>query len=155
MAPSLSHSNISPQCLLRFMPIMPWVLRSVFFFRVEPDTNLFMLLFVLTFSFCFQIPVWHIPQWGLNYWDLHHHNCLEYTHDRHMHWFMAYAREALKSFSPHCFEKGMHHATQTAVLQLFNQHDGIQVWECSRVTQSLHLPYMVERGLHFKVNLIL
>ena len=80
--------SLSPRCLLRHLPTVPFVLLScVFFFRDQPPTNPLccMLLSVIVFAVCFQVPMW-LPcsQWGLNHLGLHHCNTLENRIARHM-----------------------------------------------------------------------
>ena len=54
---AMCHSiKLSQRCLFRPMPgVLP---RWVFFFRFEPPTNVFMLVFVIVLAFCFQFPMW-------------------------------------------------------------------------------------------------
>ena len=45
VSPPCHCSNLNPGCLLRLMPVIPWVLlRWVFFFRLEHSTNFFILI---------------------------------------------------------------------------------------------------------------
>ena len=53
-----SRSSFSPRHLHRFMPIMSWILKRVLLFGVQASANSFMLISVMVFVFCFQVPMW-------------------------------------------------------------------------------------------------
>ena len=60
-------------------------LQVVFSFRVEPPTIfLYVLVFVMVYALCFQVPFWmpYSPM-GFNHWGLHHCNPFELTYGRH------------------------------------------------------------------------
>ena len=102
-SPLCCSINISPGCLLRLKPMMPWVLLDfvkvgpstlcqcllwplLSFSRVEPPTDFIMLVSVMVFAVYVQVLMWppFSPR-GLSLQGLHHHNCLECTHGRHVH----------------------------------------------------------------------
>ena len=83
----------------------------------------FMLVFVMVFAVCIQAPKWSpFSPIGAQPFGL----CITTTLWRmpmagiyaSWCWFVAHSRDALSS----CFELGVSHATQTAVLQPFNQY---------------------------------
>ena len=77
-----SQSQISFQAFVNYAMDPPQVSFSV---RVEPPTDFNMLVSVMVFVFCFQIPMW-LPcsPIGLNCLGLHYYNPSEYTHGRHI-----------------------------------------------------------------------
>ena len=149
-------SKLHLQSLFRPMPFMSWVLhREVSFSKLSLPT--FCILYVWCLFCCllstFRCPAGcHIHPWGLNHLGLHPCNPLEFTCGRHM-------CNLVMVIIPHqvCTEwllPPLHWVGGSLLLLslLFPRHPIYMVghtafgdWQ--RVTRSLHLPYMVGRGL--------
>ena len=98
-----------PRCLLRLMPIMPWVPRWVFFFRVELATDFITLLSVSLFACCFQVHMWlpcsSMGTQPFGFITPHYFGvCPMKGICASWYWSMAHARSTLSGFSFHCFK---------------------------------------------------
>ena len=125
-----------------------------FSFRVEPPTNWCLFCCMLSTFRCHA--VCHIHQWGLNHWDVHHCHLLELTQGRNLSnlvMVISPCQEYTKWLLPPLLQVG---GSLLLLSQLSSSHSNYMVWYSAlgawqRVTQSLCLPYMVERGLLFQV----
>ena len=141
------------------MPVMPWFSTGRFLFQSWAPIILFWYIWCLFWCMLFAFRCHaghHIHLRVLNHWGLHHCNPLELTHSRHM-------CNLVVSISPHlvCTEWLFPPLLWVGgSLLLLNQmstshsnytvgHTALGAWQ--RVTQSLHLPCMVEMGLLFQV----
>ena len=161
LALPLCCSNIilSPRCLLRHMTSIPRVLH-----RLVSLSELSLWKFLIVFwclLWCllsaFRIPCgWLVHQWQLNHWGFRHQNPLEYTTGRHVSLLMMVCgpcQECSKWLFLLLLQEG---GSFMLPIQLSSSHSihmmGHTALGPRRVTQSIHLPYMVGMDLHLQVT---
>ena len=115
-----------------------------------------MFVFDMVFAFWFQVPVW------LSFSPMGPQPLVSTTATLQgipmigiyasWHWSMAHAKSMLSSTSCTAVSRGEHTATQTALLQPFNQYGGAYIYGGLAESPNLYLSYMVERGLLFQVS---
>ena len=142
-SPLSCSSCLSPRCLFRHIPTMPWVLcRSVFSFRVSlPLICLYMLVSIMVYAFYFQVPMWMpfspMEGWTIGICTISAPQSILMA-DICASWLRSEAptKNALSGCSFHCFKWGYGWAYSLGGLA---------------VTQSLCLPSMVLRDLLFQI----